>query len=110
MSESYTEGGAGPALAAHSKDGSVRGQTAASEATGQPATPSASSMAQQTRDAVSNAASAAYSSAAQAQDVISKRGGQAADQVGQFVREQPVLALMMTGVLCLTLGLLLGRR
>jgi hypothetical protein len=49
-------------------------------------------MAQQARDAASNAASAAYSSAAQAQDVISKRGGQAADQVGQFVREQPVLA------------------
>jgi len=110
MSESYTEGGAGPALAAHSKDGSVRGQTATSEATGQSATPSASSMAQQARDAVSNAASAAYSSAAQAQDVISKRGNQAADQVSQFVREQPVLALMMTGVLCLTLGLLLGRR
>jgi ElaB/YqjD/DUF883 family membrane-anchored ribosome-binding protein len=67
-------------------------------------------MAQQARDAASNAASAAYSSAAQAQDVISKRGGQAADQVSQFVREQPVLALMMTGVFCVTLGLLLGRR
>jgi ElaB/YqjD/DUF883 family membrane-anchored ribosome-binding protein len=67
-------------------------------------------MAQQARDAVSNAASAAYSSAAQARDMVSERGGRAADQVRQFVRAQPVLALMMTGVLGLTLGLLLGRR
>jgi ElaB/YqjD/DUF883 family membrane-anchored ribosome-binding protein len=110
MSESYTEGGAGPALAAHSKDGSVPGQTPASEAIGRPASSSASNMAPQARDAVSNAASAAYSSAAQARDMVSERGGRAADQVGQFVREQPVLALMMTGVLGLTLGLLLGRR
>jgi ElaB/YqjD/DUF883 family membrane-anchored ribosome-binding protein len=110
MSESYTEGGAGPALAAHSKDGSIRGQTAASEATSRPATPSASSMAKQSRDAVSNAASAAYHSAGQARDMVSDRGGQAADQLGQFVREQPVFALAIAGFLCLTLGILLGRR
>ena len=54
MSESYTEGGAGPSLAAHSKDGSIRGQTPASEATGHPATPS-----NMARDSVSNAAASA---------------------------------------------------
>ena len=105
MSENYTEGGAGPSLAAHSKDGSIRGQTPASEATGQPATPS-----NMARDAVSNAAASANGVLGQARDMVSERGGQAADQLGQFVREQPVLALMATGALCLTLGLLLGRR
>jgi len=110
MSESYTEGGAGPALAAHSKDGSVPGQTPASEAIGQPASSFASDMSQHARDAVSNAASSAYSAAGRARDMVSERGGQAADQLGQFVREQPVLALTATAVLCLTLGVLLGRR
>jgi ElaB/YqjD/DUF883 family membrane-anchored ribosome-binding protein len=42
--------------------------------------------------------------------MVSERGDQAADRLGQFVREQPVLALMLTGVVCLTLGVLLGRR
>ena len=110
MSESYTEGGAGPALAAHSKDGSVPGQTPASEAIGRPASSSASNMAQQARDAVSNAAASANGVLGQARDMVSERGGQAADQLGQFVRAQPVLALMVTGLLCLTLGVFLGRR
>ena len=110
MSENYTEGGAGPSLAAHSKDGSTRGQTPASEATGQPATPSAGNMGQQARDAVSNAAASANGVLGQARDMVSERGGQAADQLGQFVRAQPVLALMVRGLLCLTLGVFLGRR
>ena len=105
MSESYTEGGAGPSLAAHSKDGSIRGQTPASEAIGQSATPS-----NVASDAVSNAAASANGVIGQARHMVSERGGQAADQLGHFVREQPVLALLMTGALCLTLGLLLGRR
>jgi ElaB/YqjD/DUF883 family membrane-anchored ribosome-binding protein len=108
MSESYTEGGAGPALAAHSKDGSVPGPTPASEATDKAAP--ASAMAHQAYDAVSNAASSAYSIAGRARDTVSDKGGRAADQLGQFVREQPVLALLMTGALCFALGLLLGRR
>jgi ElaB/YqjD/DUF883 family membrane-anchored ribosome-binding protein len=105
MSENYTEGGAGPSLAAHSKDGSIRGQTPASEATGQPATPS-----NMARDAVSNAAASANRVLGQAGDMVSARGGQAADRLDQFVREQPVLALVVTGIVCLTLGVFLGRR
>jgi len=110
MSESYTEGGAGPALAAHSKDGSVPGQTPASEAIGRPASSFASDVSQHTRAAVNHAASSAYGAAGRARDMVSERGGQAADQLGQFVREQPMLALTVTGAVCLLLGVLLGRR
>ena len=106
MSESYTEDGVDPGLAPYSRNGSV---TPASAAIGQPATSSASNMAQQARDAVSNAASSAYGVAGQGWGMVSERGGRAADQLDRFVREQPVLALMVTGVLCL-LGLLLDRR
>jgi ElaB/YqjD/DUF883 family membrane-anchored ribosome-binding protein len=106
MSESYTEGGAGPALAAHSKDGSARGQTTASEATGSPSRGPVDTAAEQARDSISNAAASAYNAAGQARDMLSERAGQA----GQFVREQPVFMLVVTGLLCLMLGLLLGRR
>jgi ElaB/YqjD/DUF883 family membrane-anchored ribosome-binding protein len=110
MSESYTEGGAGPALAAHSKDGSARGQTAASEATGTTGRGSGGAMAGQAQESMSNAASSAYNAAGQARDMLSDRAGQVADQAGQFVRDQPVFMLMVTGLLCLMLGILLGRR
>ncbi len=110
MSESYTEGGAGPALAAHSKDGSARGQTAASETIGSPGRGSVETTAEQAGDSVRNAASSAYNAAGQARDMLSERGGQTASQVGQFVREQPVFMLVVTGLLCLMLGVLLGRR
>jgi ElaB/YqjD/DUF883 family membrane-anchored ribosome-binding protein len=76
-----------------------------SEATGQPATPS-----NMARDSVSNAAASANRVVGQARDTVSERGGQAADRLDQFVREQPVLALVVTGILCLTLGVFLGRR
>jgi ElaB/YqjD/DUF883 family membrane-anchored ribosome-binding protein len=109
VSESYP-GGAGPALAAHSKDGSVQGQTPASQATGTPDSASADTLAGRARDTISNATSSAYTAAGQARDMVSERGSQAADQVGHFVREQPVFTLVVTGLLCLMLGILLGRR
>jgi ElaB/YqjD/DUF883 family membrane-anchored ribosome-binding protein len=62
------------------------------------------------RDAVSNAAASANGVVGQARDVITERGAQAADHLDRFVREQPVLTLAVTGILCLTLGVFLGRR
>jgi ElaB/YqjD/DUF883 family membrane-anchored ribosome-binding protein len=109
MSESYTEGGSGAALAAHSKDASVRGQTPASQTAGTPGSGSVDTLASQARATTSDETSSAYTAAGQARD-MSERGGQAADQVGQFVREQPVFTLVVTGLLCLILGILLGRR
>jgi len=75
-------GGAGPALAAHSKDGSAAGQTAASRVTGQ-----------QQRTQLS-------------QETL----GRLADQLGELVRRQPIMATVVTGVVGVCVGRMLSRR
>src|SRR6476659_4951161 len=104
MSESYSEGGAGPALAAHSKDGSARGQ--ASETTG---TPASNETAGQANGTTNNTTSSAYRTARESASVVSERAGQGIEQATQFVRDQPAFTLVLTGFLCLMLGILLGR-
>ncbi|MGE0224899.1 MAG: hypothetical protein AB7F35_12675 [Acetobacteraceae bacterium] len=129
-----TVGGAGPALAAHSKDGAAPGQTPASNATatehpssGAAAAGSSSSAAShsqsaagttdgmggmmgQAKDAAGRVGESIAGTAEWARQGVSHQGGRAADQIGTFVREQPFTALAITGVVCLALGALLGRR
>jgi hypothetical protein len=77
-------GGAGPALAAHSKDGSAPGPTAASEATApKPGSPSCS-----------------------ISDTLNRMTSEACD----FARQQPLAAAAIVGVTGVLIGLLLGRR
>ena len=75
-------GGAGPAIAAHSKDGSAVGQTAASGVNPQPeqAEPSGEYL------------------------------GRLAAQLGDLVRQEPLIAAAVTGVVGLCVGMMLGRR
>ena len=120
MDEKQIEGGAGPALAAHSKDGSAPGPTSASSATGNTneksdsATPDVSDtvnrLSGQARDAASRVASSVADAADSAGKRLSEQSGRAAEQTAEFVREQPVIALVVTGTVCLLLGLLLGQR
>ena len=112
-------GSAGPALAAHSKDASAAGAGAASRPTGNGAEhPSAKAegvadtvnqWAGQARDAAGRAADAASQYAGQAQQQFTQQGGQMIEQAADFVREQPLTALLATGAVCFILGLLLGR-
>ena len=81
MSENI--GGAKPALAAHSKDGSAPGQTAASEATAPKAGSSSCSM----------------------NDSLNKMTG----EVCNFAREQPLTTAAIVGMTGVLIGLLLGR-
>ena len=108
------ESGAGPALAAHSKDGSTAGPSPASSKTGSAAGDDANSassnLSGQARDAAGRAAASASEAVGGASQRLSGQGGRATDQLAQFVREQPVTALVTTGVVCLALGVLLGRR
>jgi ElaB/YqjD/DUF883 family membrane-anchored ribosome-binding protein len=41
---------------------------------------------------------------------LSEQGSRAADQGSALVREQPFVTLALTGVVCLIIGILLGRR
>jgi ElaB/YqjD/DUF883 family membrane-anchored ribosome-binding protein len=116
MAEDQIPGGAGPALAAHSKDGSAHRPTPMSSATGtqdgraDPVPKTASRLSEQAREAAGRITSSVYDGAGAAHQSLSGQGGRAADQAAEFVREQPVVALAVTGAICLALGLLLGRR
>jgi ElaB/YqjD/DUF883 family membrane-anchored ribosome-binding protein len=116
MAEDQIPGGAGPALAAHSKDGSAHRPTPMSSATGtqdgraDPVPKTASRLSEQAREAAGRITSSVYDGAGAAHQSLSGQGGRAVDQAAEFVREQPVVALAVTGAICLVLGLLLGRR
>lgn len=109
MDENKVEGGAGAALAAHSKDASAPGATPASSATGNdqeaPGTifETASRLAGQVGSSISDMAGTGRKD-------LPDMSGRVADQAAEFVRERPFAALVITGVVCLMMGVLLGRR
>ncbi len=116
MDESQVVGGAGPALAAHSKDASAHGATQASRATGNDVRTSSSvsddgtRISGEVREAAGQVGSSALDPARSARKSLSEPGGHAAERAVEFVREQPFVALAVTGAACLALGILLGRR
>ena len=111
-----TEGGAGPAIAAHSKDASTPGAIPTSSTTesdtGRPSSvaETISGVAGQAREAAGRLGASASDAAATAKQSLADRSGRAADQTATFVREQPIVALAVTGAVCLAIGILLGRR
>ena len=88
MSENAVSGGAGPALAAHSKDASALGQTPASSAMSSPGKASA------TNDR-------------RPSEIL---GSASLDHIATFVLRQPFVAAAVAGAIGLAWGLLLGRR
>jgi ElaB/YqjD/DUF883 family membrane-anchored ribosome-binding protein len=84
MAEEGNIGGAGPALSAHSKDGSVAGPTSASRTTGRPKTLS--------RGTHSN-------------EAFDEMVGQVCD----FVQEKPFMAAALMGAAGLMIGLMVRR-
>jgi ElaB/YqjD/DUF883 family membrane-anchored ribosome-binding protein len=116
MNEKPVEGGSGPALAAHNKDASVPpGQTAAPEATGPtrgtrgPAE-MASTVSGQVQDTARRVSSSLPNAARQARDTVAGQTGLATKQAADFISAQPLMALAVTGIGCLALGMVLGRR
>ncbi|MBS0638690.1 MAG: hypothetical protein JSS43_02390 [Proteobacteria bacterium] len=103
MSEIQSQSGAAPALAAHSKDASAPGQTAASEATGEPHGQAAGSAGGTSGASVSEAVK-------ETRNYVYEQGSKVASQGTTYVREQPLLALAVTGGVCFLFGYLLGRR
>ena len=116
MNENQIKGGSGPALAAHSKDASTPGPTSASSATGDDASGMSrigevvSNVSGQAREAANRVGASVSDATGRARQTLSEQSGRAADQGSAFVREQPLLALALTGTVCLLVGILLGRR
>ena len=87
MDENDISTGAGPALAAHSKDASAPGPTAASSAVGQ-----------------------SGHSEGPAEGQMQQAYGQAVDQVRDLATENPIGALGVAAAVGLFIGLVVGRR
>ena len=87
MNENEIRTGAGPALAADSKDASAPGPTAASSAVGE-----------------------SKHSERQAEGQMQQAYGQAVDQVRDFATENPIGALSVAAAVGLFFGLRVGRR
>lgn len=73
-------------------------------------TPASNETAGQADGTNNNTTSSAYRTARASASVVSERAGQGIEQATQFVRDQPAFTLVLTGFLCLMLGILLGRR
>jgi len=101
MSETQAQGGAGSAIAAHSKDASAPGQTPASSATGD-VQGQVGSVGDRLTESASNAAE-------QTGQDVSGQGNRLASRGLAFVRERPLLALALTAAACFSLGFV-GRR
>ena len=116
MNENQVKGGSGPALAAHSKDASAPGATSASSATGNTAggpsiaSETVSSLHRQAGEAAGRIGASVSNAAGWARQSLSEQGNRVADQGSALVREQPFVALALTGAVCLVIGILLGRR
>jgi ElaB/YqjD/DUF883 family membrane-anchored ribosome-binding protein len=110
MSENKSPGSAGPALAAHSKDASVPGQTPASSTAGHQDPPRTGEFGQTLREGAEAARETIRDAAENTRAILSERGGRAAGQTADMVREQPFVAMAITGVACLAIGILIGRR
>ena len=115
MNENVVRGGAGPALAAHSKDGSAAGQTPASSATGNNGDTHGLSddlnrLSEKARAGAERVTASVREAAGHAGETLSRQGGRAVDEATHFVRDQPLVAVAVTGAICFALGVLLARR
>ncbi len=131
MQEKQPQGGAASSLGAHSKD-SVPGQPGTQSGTNKAGTSQSGSshgqskpgegsesstgswqstagVAEQAREGMERVKSTVRDAAEQARDTISTRGGQAMESTGQMVRDQPFMALAVTGIACFAIGMMVGR-
>jgi len=114
MNENEVRGGAGPALAAHSKD-AAPGQSAASSTTGNQwdageMPDKVNGLSDAAHGSVNRVATAVRDAAGKARETLTGHGARAADQAADFIREQPLMTVAITGAICLAFGLLLARR
>jgi len=119
MNENTPAGGAHPAIAAHSKDGSESRHKSSSNGTGDKATgdkkdlggfaENLSGLSDKASEGVERVKASVREATGSAREALAE-GGRAADQAVELVRGQPIVAMAITGAICLVFGILLGRR
>ena len=109
MSDEKVEGGAGPALAAHSKDAATLGSGPAPSNAANDEAHQSSPAASKT-DTVTQISGQTREAASKAIDNAPQVLDNASEQVSAFVRNRPIAALMGAGIAGLALGMLLSRR
>ena len=102
-------GGGAPSLAAHSEVATTPGQTLSSGAH-----PPRASTESQVRGNVTGAAASAANSlgetALKVKDTAVEYGSRTAEKTTDYIQKQPLFTLALTGVVCLAIGAMLGRR
>jgi ElaB/YqjD/DUF883 family membrane-anchored ribosome-binding protein len=114
MNEHTPAGGAGPAIAAHSKDGS---EPVGNKSDRGGFSENLSELSDKAGEGVERVKASVREATGNARDALSgsarealAEGGRAAGQAVDVVRDQPFIAMAVTGAICLVFGVLLGRR
>jgi ElaB/YqjD/DUF883 family membrane-anchored ribosome-binding protein len=87
----------GAAVAEQAREGLERAKSAARDA------------AETAREGYDRAKSTARDAAEQARETITTHGSHAMESTGRMVRDQPLMALAVTGLACFAIGVLVGR-
>ena len=132
MSDNKTQGGAGNSLGAHSKDTTHGGSaTSAQHGSSQHGSSQQGSghqgggqqgnwqqgnwqqtgaeMAGQAKEGMERVAHTVRDAASSARDTIATGSRHAMESTGQMVRDQPMMALAVTGIACFAIGMMIGR-
>jgi ElaB/YqjD/DUF883 family membrane-anchored ribosome-binding protein len=120
MNENTPAGGAGPAIAAHSKDGSEPrhvSNSGGNKGNGGGFPENLSELSDKAGEGVERVKASVREATGNAREALSgsareamAEGGRAADHAVDLVRGQPMVAMAITGAICLVFGVLLGRR
>ncbi len=112
MNETTPAGGARPAIPAHSKDSTTGNR---SDRGGFP--DNLSELSEKASEGVERVKASVREATGNARDALSggarealAESGRAAGQAAEAVRDQPFIAMAITGAICLVFGVLLGRR
>jgi ElaB/YqjD/DUF883 family membrane-anchored ribosome-binding protein len=113
MRENEIPGAAGPAIAAHSKDASPdrpKPRPAADAGHNGALPESLAALSERAHEGAERVKASVREMAGNARDSISGQTSRAADRAASAVREQPFVAMVLTGLFAMAIGVMLGRR
>lgn len=111
MHDTQPQGSAAASLGAHSKDSQPQARQGTQDDHGGQGSwqQAGASLAGQAREGVERVAAGVRDMAATARDTVATQGSHAMESTGRMVRDQPMMALAVTGIACFALGMMIGR-